>query len=128
MTVGLCEIEELPDYCVKGFGNLHGAVAENGRPLGGENVLTRTAGVDKGYRRRSFCDEERLIGNVAFHAQRRVLLGLGFKTSDAARGFPRSFVRKEALSRIDDNGRLVDGAGPEKFIALHVLLPVGEWV
>ena len=92
MTVGLCEIEELPDYCVKGFGNLHGAVAENGRPLGGENVLTRTAGVDKGYRRRSFCDEERLIGNVAFHAQRRILFGLGFKTSDAARGFPCSFL------------------------------------
>ena len=92
MTVGLCEIEELPDYCVKGFGNLHSAVAENGRALGGENVLTRTAGVDKGYRRRSFCDEERLIGNVAFHAQRRILFGLGFKTSDAARGFPCSFL------------------------------------
>ena len=128
MTVGLCEIEELPDDCVKGFGYLKGAVAENGCALSGENVLTRTAGVDEGYCRRSFCDEKRLIGNVAFHAQRRVLLGLGFKTSDAARGFPCSFVRKEALSRIDDNGRLVDGAGPEKFIALHVLLPVGEWV
>ena len=89
---GKREIEELPDYCVKGFGNLHGAVAQDGCALSRENVLTRTAGVDKGYRRRSFCDEERLIGNVAFHAQRRILFGLGFKTSDAARGFPCSFV------------------------------------
>ena len=35
---GKREIEELPDYCVKGFGNLHGAVAENGRVCCGTSL------------------------------------------------------------------------------------------